>query len=194
VGQTRHTVRVRILSDEREPRLEIGNGIAVKPNWTIEADDFSIPAVVRINVTFDEDKGRFVAASVHVERDEGSEVTGAMLREIRVQENIQSAGKGLVWVRQDDGSLLTAADDLARVRPIEGRTRDEHVPVAMRIYRLASVLGYPPLKSVADLLHVSQSTATRLIARGREEGEPDASVRGRKVYHASWKGLERGDD
>lgn len=60
---------------------------------------------------------------------------------------------------------------MRRIATVDGRAQPEHVSIAARIYRIATIVGLPPLRTVAEKLGISQSTATRLISKAREAGQ-----------------------
>lgn len=160
---TWHTGPMESIRHSQES-VEVDDEIRVYPRWKLvdTTADYDITA----DIVYDEAGRRFLAERVTVESKSGAGVTGATLREIKMLDAIQSAALSHVIVRKPDGSSFEdARDALKRVEPIEGRSTDAHAEIADRIYRIASLVGYPPLRSVADLLHVSQSTATRLVNR-----------------------------
>ncbi|MGM1017327.1 MAG: hypothetical protein ACQEW8_07310 [Actinomycetota bacterium] len=159
------------------PDRDIGNGIHVTSSWMIEAsqvDNFA--GSVAIDVVFDPKLERFAADAVRVVRGgDGTEVTGVVLREIRVQDFVQQMATHAMFVERvvldpTQHGLGRVEPVLKKIPPVSGRSTAENVRQAAFIYRVAQVLNVPPLKSVADLLKVSQSTATRLVAKARSEG------------------------
>lgn len=127
-------------------------------------------------VAFNRETLAYEAEQVSLFRDpEGPPISGSSVRAIRFQE-------ALSWgvaraVRTAAGSpeigLLVAGDmtldeyKLHLEASWREFSRDE---IAAQVYVIARAFGVPPLKRVAEVLGVSQSTATRLIARARDEG------------------------
>lgn len=135
--------------------------------------DLSEDAAVEIDIEYDSELERYVAVSVSVERNRpGVEITGRLLREVRVQEAIVSVAlRDLIEVaygdHEDDIEILSGERALARVQPMKGRPRPEVLIDAAIVYNIAKLGNWPPLATVAERLGVSQSTATRLIAEVR---------------------------
>ncbi|AZS37541.1 hypothetical protein CVS47_02178 [Microbacterium lemovicicum] len=125
---------------------------------------------------------RAVAESIQVDRDgPGDEVTTTLLRDIRVQAIVQWAAARVVRIDGDGGAPESYGEYIARLRTDEGRSDDQNLREAVRLYRLASVINDGPLKLVSEELNVSISTATRMMNRARVAGLVDEET-GREVY------------
>ncbi|WP_315636230.1 MULTISPECIES: hypothetical protein [Microbacterium] len=155
--------------------LDLGEDLWVASSFraTTAIDDSA--ATVDLDVMFNQEAGRYQVDQVTVHRGgtDAEEITGAVLREIRLQETVQKAGLGVVWFANPQQGMIAnmwGLNFMRRIEPIDGRTQPEHVGTAARIYRIASIVGLPPLRTVAEKLGVSQSTATRLISKARELG------------------------
>lgn len=155
--------------DESLPRIEIVDGFAVTPRLTIESKIY--PGVaVRVEVVFDPILERLTVESIRAEAMPGEEVTGKVLRAIRVQDFVREAVDHMLYRRLPNGAWESLVgldsyfvdDDL----PVQDREL-----VAAKAYAMAKLLNIPPLKSVGELLGVSQSTATRLVAKARANGK-----------------------
>jgi hypothetical protein len=153
-------------------RVVLGNGVSVPRSWTvIVREEPGVPGGIRLHVEYDETLGRTAAVAVTVERGgAGDEVTSLTLREVRVQSALQLSGLYVSAVVDRSGDTLTGADFVHRMRERSGRTSMESVADAATTYRLATAVNLPPLKTVAECLGVSQSTATRLMNRARGDG------------------------
>lgn len=92
-------------------------------------------------------------------------ITMAGLRTMRIEEILQ--GSQQLMARTDQGSTIPFLVPGAGWNELP---EDERLLLAARTYVLARAFARPPLKAVADTFRISQSTATRLIARARAEG------------------------
>lgn len=125
-----------------------------------------------MKVEFDETLGKLVARDVSVRASgPGLEVTGTILRAVRVQDLLQQAGLlTMTKLSEGDHGSEMRADTLLESYMRDAEKHRKSPSAAAEIYEVASVLNYPPLKTLSDVLGVSQSTATRLVARAREQG------------------------
>ncbi|WP_127476356.1 hypothetical protein [Microbacterium sulfonylureivorans] len=160
------------VADVSDNRVEVASGVRIPAAWTaILEGEPDVPGTIRVDITFDRQLGRSAAALVSVGRKaEGDEVTSLTLREVRVQWAVQATGLMVSTVSTDTDHSESGAAYLKRMRDRAERTTDEMIADAATIYRLAAAVSMPPLKTVADNLHVSQSTATRLMNRARVGG------------------------
>ncbi|WP_019178994.1 hypothetical protein [Microbacterium yannicii] len=173
-------------ADVSDERVDVGNGVSVPRSWTaVLRGEPDVPGTIRVHVAFDRRLGRGAASVVSVEREgEGDEVTSLTLREVRVQAALQASGLKVSTVVDGAQRSESGAAYLRRMRERSERTAAENVNDAAVIYRLAAAVNLPPLKTVADCLSVSQSTATRLMNRARIDGLaagirlPDAEATG----------------
>lgn len=133
-------------------------------------------ASLTIEIAYDASLRRIVAERVSVERaGVGNEVTARLIREVRVQESIVSVAMRdmiSVYRRDERGepleqTLQSGEEALAAIQPLQGRERASATQDAAIVYVLATLASWPPLKTVADQLGVSQSTATRLVSESR---------------------------
>lgn len=153
-------------------RVDVGDGISIAAGWdAVVTGEAGIAGVLRIAVRYDPELRRAVAASVRVDRsDEGDEVTALTLREVRVQAVVAASAMRVVSVSRDGADAKSLADYRADVRAARERTTAEAIAEAVVLYRIASTVSLPPLKFVADELEVSVSTATRMMAKARQQG------------------------
>lgn len=160
------------VADVSEERVDVGNGVSVPAAWTAVLEgEPDVPGTIRVDITFDRRLGRSAAALVSVGRKaEGDEVTSLTLREVRVQWAVQATGLMVSTVSTSTDLTESGAAYLKRMRDQTERAPEETVTDAATIYRLAAAVSMPPLKTVADNLSVSQSTATRLMNRARVDG------------------------
>lgn len=139
----------------------------------------------KLKAAYDESLGRYVCSAIELERaGEGFDLTGAVLRDVRVAEVMQFASLHNIWVdsvladssspiKVDGEPHISAADALTKLRPVAGRTTDADAANATIAFSIAQVAGLPPLKTIGEALKTSQSTAKRLVARARELGYID---------------------
>ena len=176
----------KISSTVHDGLFEAGN---LKWNPSFEAEILKpIDAVdsMKVLASYDEDLQRFVCTSLTVaSRGRGKEVTGALLRDLKVAELVQAAALENIWV---DSVLVgqpqfpvhingemhrSAAEALNSLPKVSGRFNDTDAVNATIAYAIAKVSGMPVLKTISKALGVSQSTSQRLIARAKELGYID---------------------
>lgn len=163
---------VKMTSDP----LDLGDNLWVAESFCATTSIQGSEATVEIDVVFSDEAGRYLVDRVSAHRGPAptEEITGALLREIRVQEIIQQSALGVVWFSDPRRGMISSQWGLTfmrRVSTVDGRAQPEHVTTAARIYRIATIVGLPPLRTVAEKLGISQSTATRLISKAREAGQ-----------------------
>lgn len=153
-------------------RVDVGDGISIAAGWDVViTGETGIPGVVRIAVRYDRELRRAVADSVRVGRSgEGDEVTALTLREVRVQAVVAASAMRVVTVSRDGGDAKSLSDYRAEVRAAGERTTEQAITEAVVLYRIAATVNLAPLKFVANELEVSVSTATRLMAKARQQG------------------------
>lgn len=159
------------LESIADERVHVGDGISIATSWdAVVTGEPGIAGAVRINARYDSQLRRAVATTVRVDRDgEGDEVTALTLREVRVQAVVAASALRLVTVSRD-GEAIPLAAYLSEVQATVERTTADAIAEAVVLYRIASTVSFPPLKFVADNLDVSVSTATRMMARARQQG------------------------
>lgn len=163
--------------------VDAGDGVYIPRSWSAVATGLpDIPGAVYARIVYDPALRRAVADSVRVDRDgPGDEVTTTLLRDIRVQAIVQWAAARVVRIDRDGGDLESYGEYITRLRTEEGRSDDQNLGEAVRLYRLGSVINDGPLKLVSEELGVSISTATRMMNRARVAGLVDEET-GREVY------------
>ncbi|MFD1338742.1 hypothetical protein [Microbacterium lemovicicum] len=163
--------------------IDAGDGVHIPRSWGAVVTGLpDIPGAVRARIVYDTALRRAVAESIQVDRDgPGDEVTTTLLRDIRVQAIVQWAAARVVRIDGDGGAPESYGEYIARLRTDEGRSDDQNLREAVRLYRLASVINDGPLKLVSEELNVSISTATRMMNRARVAGLVDEET-GREVY------------
>lgn len=158
------------LDFDENNRVEFLEDIAVVARATIThrlEGGFSVATTV----VFDPPTARLIVESVTVTGDPGVEVTGAVLRTIRMQDPLRAVADELIFVRSPDTRRwlrFTGMTDYLEELAASRLTASERSSLAARIYAFASLVNDPPLKAVARILNISQSTATRLVAASRE--------------------------
>jgi hypothetical protein len=153
--------------------IECGAGVRVPASDSGGVAEFFDESVGKISmkVVYDEDMKRLVADSVQVTRTgRAAEVTGVKMRSVRVEEYLRTAGMHMAQIRSDNGEWKRAAEYLS---DLENTTPSDVDVTAARIYVLARIISGHPLKTVGRYLNVSQSTATRIVARARARGLVD---------------------
>ena len=161
-------------------RVEVGDGISIPTAWdVIVTGEPGVPGAIRLHGEYDDALRRAVAATVRVDRvGEGDEVTAQVLRNIdhdgqldaRVQWLVAASAFRIVTVAREGGEFQPLSSYLADVRAHSDRTPTEARDQAIVLYRIASTINLAPLKFVSDYLNVSVSTATRMMARARQQG------------------------
>lgn len=153
-------------------RIALPSGVYVERSARVEVDDHPEAGyTLSMEMEFDENLHRLVSRSVQVLSPAGLEVTGTTLRAVRVQDLLQQAGL-LVLTKLSEGDHGTEikAGDILRGYAADAELHRKSPAAVATIYEVATVLNYPPLKTISELLLVSQSTATRLVAKARELG------------------------
>ncbi|TXK09015.1 hypothetical protein [Microbacterium wangchenii] len=163
--------------------IDTGNGVFIPRSWGAVVTGLpEIPGAVHARIVYDPTLRRAVAESVRVDRSgPGDEVTTTLLRDIRVQAIVQWAAARVVRIDRDGGEPESYGEYIARLRGDEGRSDDQNLREAVRLYRLGSVINGGPLKLVSEELNVSISTATRMMNRARVAGLVDEAT-GREIY------------
>jgi hypothetical protein len=153
-----------------EDRVDVGHGISVPRSWEAIVTEWDeLPGTLEVRVTWDDELNRAVAEKVSLQRpNRGTEVTSVLLRQVRVQTVVTLSTYRVATVHR--GSELEARAFLKELGEKADRTLGETLVDAAAVYRLASVANDAPLKVVAETLGVSQSSATRFMARARLEG------------------------
>lgn len=163
-----------ISIDSSEPIALAGGRLYVEAGAQLRLEPgLSDGSTVEIDLAYDRILGRVVATSIRVERaSEGEEITTRRMHEIKVQNAlIKVVMNDMLHVVDANGMAISAAKALDHFETAKGRSRVDQVRDAAIIYTIATVANWPPLKTVAERLEVSQSTATRLVAEAREHGE-----------------------
>ena len=165
-------VEVEVTDSER---IDIGDGVSIPRAWdAVATGEPNVAGAIRLHVVFDEQLRRAAAASVRLDRaGEGDEVTAAALRDLRVQYLVAISSMRVVTVTREAGDPQRFNEYIEDVRARTGRTYEETVREAVRLYRIATTVNLAPLKLVSEQLSVSVSTATRMMARAREAGLAD---------------------
>jgi hypothetical protein len=124
----------------------------------------SAPYDIELFATWDDERLGYSIRRLSVER-KNEPITGAGIRSIAVQELFQS-GVAMSAELADGTVIEHLGRDLGD--RLEGASDEERLLWAARIYAIARAYGTPPLKTVSEVLRISQSTATRMVARARE--------------------------
>jgi hypothetical protein len=163
--------------------IDAGDGVFIPRSWVAVVTGIpEIPGAIHARIVYDPTLRRSAAESVRVDRSGlGDEVTTTLLRDVRVQAIVQWAAVRVVRIDRDRGDLESYGEYIAHLRADKGRSDEQNLREAVRLYRLASVINDGPLKLVSEELGVSVSTATRMMNRARVAGLVDEAT-GREVY------------
>lgn len=149
--------------------IEFAEGMALVPEATVTAWERGVGDMT-IHVVYDPFLGRLAVDSVEVSAAPGYEVTGTNLRAVRVQEYLIAAAENMVYRRDAEGQWVSFVASLEGGAWPPEITSDRELHAA-RVYELARLASMPPLKTVGEVLGVSQSTATRIIAQAKRSGK-----------------------
>lgn len=144
------------------------NGVRVKPDlrFARSAEFATVPSegdpfVITCRIVWREEEQRYRVADLGV-MHHSEFITGTGIRKIAVHELMQQMlGDGVRSIVQLDSG-----------EPVPD-TADNRQLWAARTYTIARAIGDAPLRAVAGALGISQSSATRLIAKAREDGLVD---------------------
>jgi hypothetical protein len=150
------------MADESAPDvpwIDIGDGITIPPEVSARA---SIQGGLKTKMTavYDPAVGRYRVTQMTISASDGHEITGELLRTIKVADDLRLVTQGAVAHR-----MARWPKDLAA----NGPTVETLKQVAL-IYRLALLLGDAPTQAVSDQLGVPRSTAGRWVTRARDRG------------------------
>jgi len=151
VDRSGHGALVRLKPDLVLPRDLI---LEIPPR----ADD---PYGLTFRATWDPLSLRYELTHLEIAKNAAA-ITSAGLRAIAVQEEFELMA--VLDAHFADGQRFSLPMSPTQVAP------GDRVLWAARVYAMSRAVRRPPLQSVADSLGVSQSTATRLVARARSEG------------------------
>lgn len=162
------------ISDER---IDLGSGVTLPRTWHARVSgEQNVPGMITVRVEWDAALGRTAVAFAALERDgEGVDITSQALREVRTHWIMTKSALDVVTVdvqtiEGGKGKRIPAREFLGRKRANQERDASDALHDAIAVYRVAAALSYPPLKLVSDTLGISQSTATRLMSRARDDG------------------------
>ncbi|WP_345802960.1 hypothetical protein AAIB33_07730 [Microbacterium sp. AZCO] len=157
------------ISDER---IDLGSGVTLPQSWHARVSgEQDVPGTITLRVEWDAALGRTAVAYAGLERAGGGvDITSQVLREVRTHWVMTRSALDVVTVDVGEGRTLGAREFLGRQLERQDRDAVESTHDAVAVYRVATALSYPPLKLVSDTLKISQSTATRIMTRARDEG------------------------
>lgn len=132
---------------------------------------------LRISAVLDESLGRYVTDVLELRRrSSGDDITGAVLRSVRVQDYLRRAVRDALRDGQvSAGSALfdvefeLRPDDAAKVRAL-GPSSPEAMRWTARIYRFAAAVNERPAKAVQEQLGLTVPNASVWIRRARDTG------------------------
>jgi len=163
-------IPVLISWDEDAPRLQVTPALQLTLSAEVVVTDPPV-GQVEVLIEYDEHLERLVARRVSVSSMSGDEVTGTMLRAVRVHELVETAAPTMLYrMSEVDGwsnhGALFPDDELDAAKT----SATARIELAARIYTVSRLINQRPVKNVADYLEVSTSTATRLVAEARKRG------------------------
>lgn len=123
------------------------------------ADSFRIEITAR----WVEERLAYDIAQVSIS-SEAESITSSVLRSIALRDQFRQTVEMSVLFADMNPLEMPSPEAIA------GMPDDERLEWASRAYVIARAYQEPPLVAVAEALGVSQSTATRLIARARSKG------------------------
>lgn len=139
--------------------------------WRATVQAHGKPEAVTIDAEWFAEEARYRAVRIEVNGN-GREVTGSLLRGLPVQLAFRFAARVLAMT--EDG-LTTEPPAWVTDRATRAEHEESEVLLwVARTYSIARAIQDPPLESVAATFDVSQSTATRMVARARSRGLLDA--------------------
>ena len=148
-------------------------GVQVIATETPHGHDVEVLVVV--------DDGRLSAREVVVRQvDDGPPVTSEALRLVPVATLVQWAGRHLRHVRsvREGQVVLDAgpADETEFARAKQQGMTDETLQLVARTYRVAVLMGRPPVRVIEEWFELPRSTAGRWVTAARKRGylEPAA--------------------
>ncbi|MEU2203112.1 hypothetical protein AB0P19_04120 [Microbacterium oleivorans] len=158
--------------DVSKKRIDLGSGVSLPSSWCARVtDEDDVPGAITVRAEWDSALGRSAVVFVSLERGSGGiDITSQNLREIRTHWILTRSAMEVVTVDEGTDTPIPVHQFLAHQRGRTGRTPEAALIDAVAIYRVAGAISFPPLKLVADTLHTSQSTATRLMDRARTDG------------------------
>lgn len=156
--------------------VDIGMGLGVDQQLEIHiVDDLPTRVDTYIRAQYEADTGRYLAKDVRVEAvAPGHEITGTLLRDIRLREYIRSALEETP-LREWHGEWVGVLPIRKKLTPalIESLTRKGPKPETLewvaKIYRISEVCSLPPNKAVVDVFSgVDPRTVGRWIAKAKQ--------------------------
>jgi hypothetical protein len=150
------------MTDEEPETIDIGDG-AVIPARLGSKGTFAIDGAVFevvVDARYDPSAGRYLVEHVAMTAREGGEVTGEVLRRVKLAESLRLIARAAMSPYEADWPRELAA---------AGPTTETLRAVA-QIYRVALLAGDAPTQAVAERLGVPRSTAGRWVTRARDRG------------------------
>jgi len=156
-----------------------GDEVPTAPDFLVRRDvevygiDTESGAKFTLNAIYDDTMGRYYLHALSVEAaGPASEVTGAALRELKVQSLLRDALADMVEIELQGGGFFDVRDVAAARDEITsaGPSSREAMLAVSRVYRAAQIASARPAKAVQDVLALTQPTATLWIRRARELG------------------------
>lgn len=158
----------------------------VRARWTLDADTVgalnvgeSVDADVRIEYSPEAGRYELRALTLSSIAGAGPEITGALLRTVRVQRLLQTTAlQSLALVDHLASSQAPLSPELADT-PVPAEHLLAHVAV---IYRAAEIASDNPGQAVAEQLGMQRRTAANWIARSRAAGYFDRIISEEAVF------------
>jgi hypothetical protein len=167
--------------------IDIGDGLAIPRDLMVTSGGRQW--LMTLTASYDPQTGRYRTQSLEVRALDDGEITGEVLRTVRVAEVLRNAiadaiagpnGRDRVLVNIGGRTMRVptnswAAEMLTELaargarRMFAGST-DEALRLVALLYRLAVLFGDAPTEAVALSLDVPRSTAARWVTRARDRG------------------------
>lgn len=156
-----------------------GENVPTAPDFVVRRDiqaygtDADTETYFTLDAVFDESVGRYYLKEFSARAaGPSTEITGAALRNIKVQSLLRDAISGMVQIEFEGGghfdveNIAAARDEITSAGP----SSSEAMLAVARVYRAAQIASERPAKAVQDVLGLTQPTATLWIRRARDLG------------------------
>lgn len=159
--------------------IPVGSALRVVPTFVATTVDDG-PVQTAIEARFHADAGRYLVAAVtnRASEDRG-EITGTVLRTVRIAEIMQAATPHCIAIESDAGAstvgeLTTRQDailppEYAKLARRLGPKQDT-LELVRLVYGVAALTGRPPTKAVEDEFSIPRRTAIHWISKTRDAG------------------------
>lgn len=167
--------------------VPIGSALRIAPGFVATAIDERLGIETTLEAHYQPDQGRYqVSTVVNRATHAGIDITGTVIRQVRIGEILQAAIPHCIAVTLDDADDPVAEWDTAqnltatagRIIPkwlaeqvVKRGNNDARTQVIQILYGTAALAGLPPLKAVSVELDVPHRTAGDWIRNARKAGQ-----------------------